>query len=343
MDYSDSEYMRRALELAGKGAGFVSPNPMVGAVIVTPGGRIIGEGWHRRYGGPHAEVNAVRSVLPEDWHLIPESTIFVTLEPCSHYGKTPPCSKLLIEKGFKRVVVGMRDPFKEVSGRGIAMLRDAGIEVTENVLEEECRWLNRRFITAHTLRRPWIMLKWAQSADGFIGSMSDNGTPMPAPLSSPLSMVEMHRERALCDAILVGTGTVISDNPSLTVRLWPGNSPRPVLFPSFHIPESSLVLKRSPLTFEPNLQLEENIRSLYTRYAVTSIMVEGGAKTLQSFINAGLYDEFRIEISPLLIRRGIPAPRLPSGLTLRGSRSIGDNILRTYIPTQCFEPSLKKV
>ncbi|MDE6339807.1 MAG: bifunctional diaminohydroxyphosphoribosylaminopyrimidine deaminase/5-amino-6-(5-phosphoribosylamino)uracil reductase RibD, partial [Muribaculaceae bacterium] len=215
------KYMRRALELARNGAGFVSPNPMVGAVIVAPDGRIIGEGWHARYGGPHAEVNAVAAVRPEDEPLLPQSTIYVTLEPCSHYGKTPPCSKLLIEKKLKRVVIGMKDPFKEVQGRGIKMLRDAGIEVVENVLEDECRALNRRFITAHERKRPYVQLKWAESADGFIAAVSPEGKPVPVKFSTPETLVEMHRERALADAIMVGTNTLLADDPSLTSRLWP--------------------------------------------------------------------------------------------------------------------------
>ncbi len=161
--HPDAKYMRRALELARFGEGNVSPNPMVGAVIVAPDGKIIGEGWHRKFVGPHAEVNAVNSVHPDDQPLLHESTIYVTLEPCSHYGKTPPCSKLLIEKQFKRAVIGMTDPFKEVSGRGIRMLREAGIEVIENFLEKQCREINRRFVTAHTLKSPNIPLKWAQS------------------------------------------------------------------------------------------------------------------------------------------------------------------------------------
>lgn len=310
----DEKYMRRAIELAGHGAGFVSPNPMVGAVIVAPDGRIIGEGWHRRYGGPHAEVNAVASVRKEDEYLLPVSTIYVSLEPCSHYGKTPPCSKLLIEKKLKRVVIGMLDPFKEVSGRGVRMIRDAGIEVVENVLENECRALNRRFITAHTLHRPYIQLKWAQSADGFIAATDHTGKGIPVALSNPLSLVEMHSERALNDAILVGTNTILSDNPSLTTRLFPGNSPRPVIFSSVKIPENAAVLQRDPIILDPAKTLEENISELYSRHSITSLMVEGGSRTLSEFIEKRLFDEIRLEISPKLIHSGIPAPTLPSGI-----------------------------
>ena len=212
----DEIYMRRALELAALGCGYVSPNPMVGAVIVGPDGRVIGEGWHRRYGGWHAEVNAVSSVRPSDEHLLEKSTIYVTLEPCSHYGKTPPCAELLVRKRFHRVVLGTIDPFAKVRGRGIAMLRDAGIEVRIGVLEPECRALNAHFFTAHENGRPYITLKWAQSADGYIG-LADGS---PIRLSTPLTSVLVHRQRSLHDAILVGSGTMLSDHPRLDVRLW---------------------------------------------------------------------------------------------------------------------------
>lgn len=335
--YSTSEtdvtFMRRALELATRGAGFVSPNPMVGAVITAPDNRIIGEGWHRVYGGPHAEVNAIASVKAEDEHLLPLSTIYVSLEPCSHYGKTPPCSKLIIEKKIRRVVVGMGDPFKEVCGRGIKMLREAGIEVVEKVLEKECLALNRRFVTAHTLRRPFIQLKWAQSADNFIGAFSPSGYPCPVSLSNPLSLVEMHRERSLADAILIGTDTVISDNPTLTTRLWPGNSPRPVLFASDRIPAHSAVMARNPIILDPSKSLEENLSDLYSIHKITSLMVEGGAKTLKAFINASLFDEIRVETAPIVISHGIPAPTIPTGLaTLIKDREIRGNNIRCYKP-----------
>lgn len=307
----DKKYMRRALELARNGAGFVSPNPMVGAVIADPSGRIIGEGWHARYGGPHAEVNAVASVKPADLHLLPQSTIYVTLEPCSHYGKTPPCSKLLIEKGFKRVVIGMKDPFKEVSGRGIRMLREAGMEVIENVMEEECRELNRRFITAHTLGRPYIQLKWAQSADGFIAATDETGKAVPIKLSTPATLVAMHRERALADAIMVGTGTLLTDNPSLTVRLWPARrDPRPVIFRSPRLRPDLKVMQRDPVILDPDLLLEDNMRKLYQEHGIISLMVEGGTHLLQSFIDEGLFDETRIEYSSAALGKGIKAPVL---------------------------------
>ena len=173
----DERYMRRALQLAARGMGNTSPNPMVGAMIVAPDGRIIGEGYHRRCGEGHAEVNAVASVTAADLPLLPESTMYVTLEPCSHYGKTPPCARLIIDRGIRRVVVGAADPFPEVSGRGIAMLREAGVEVTEGVLADESRRLNCRFMTAHSQGRPWVTLKWAQSADRYIDSDRPDGRP----------------------------------------------------------------------------------------------------------------------------------------------------------------------
>lgn len=323
----DVKYMRRALELAAHGAGFVSPNPQVGAVVVAPDGRIIGEGWHRRFGGPHAEVNAIASVKEADLPLLPESTVYVTLEPCSHYGKTPPCSKLLIEKGLKRVVVGMRDPFKEVSGRGIKMLKEAGIEVVENVLENECLEINKRFVTAHTLRRPWILLKWAISADNFIAAINEDGSPRQVKLSTPLSLVEMHRERTLCDAILVGTNTILSDNPQLNSRLYPGNQPRPVIFPAASIPGDSKLLKRNPIFLDRDKTLEENIADLYANHNITSLMVEGGRRILDSFINDGLFDEIRVENSPELIHKGICAPTLPQNIRLDSIRRIGENVI----------------
>lgn len=298
MDINDSDikYMRRALELATYGAGHVSPNPMVGAVIVAPGGRIIGEGWHRKYGGPHAEVNAVRSVHENNRALLHESTIYVTLEPCSHYGKTPPCTLLLRDTGFRRVVTGCGDPNPKVAGRGIAMLREAGIDVTENCLYEECRELNVRFFTAHTLKRPWILLKWAEDEYGRMSAIE--GSPLR--ISSPLTAALMHRERSLCDAIMVGTGTLLADNPSLDNRLWPGNSPRPVIFDSPRLNDPAVkdalkIFRRDPVVLNPDKPLIDNMHSLFSMHGITSLMIEGGRTLLDSFIADGLYDCLRLE------------------------------------------------
>lgn len=330
-DAPDPQFMQYALQLAANGAGHVSPNPMVGAVITGPDGRITGRGWHRRYGGPHAEVNAVNSVSQADRALFPQSTIYVTLEPCSHYGKTPPCSKLLVDIGIGRVVVGIRDPFAKVDGRGITMLRENGIEVVEGMLEKECYEINRRFFTAHTLHRPFILLKWAQSADGYMGLRNEEGVAMPVKFSNPLSMAAMHKERSLCDGILVGTGTIISDNPSLTVRKYPGNSPRRIAFHSPRLPRSARINDENTIFLDPTLPLSENLGKLYKNQGITSLMVEGGAGLLKSFMEESLFDEIRVETATdLLLHGGIEAPALPSGITLSGQTKIYGNIITHY-------------
>lgn len=305
-DDFDRDMMRRALQLAANGAGYVSPNPMVGAVIVDATGHIIGQGWHRKYGGPHAEVQAFSSVRPEDERLLSEATIYVTLEPCSHYGKTPPCAKLIVDKGVRRVVVGCGDPNPKVSGRGIEMIRQAGIEITENVLRDECAALNKRFMTAHTLHRPWIQLKWAEDAQGNMARRNPEYTPgcdlpeyLPMQISSPVGMVLMHGQRAMADAIMAGTNTLLSDNPSLTTRLWPGHSPRPVIFRSPRLPDSLKIWDRHPVILDPAVPLEQNMHLLFSEHGITSLMVEGGRTLLDSFIEHNLFDEIRIESSSI--------------------------------------------
>lgn len=305
--------MRRALQLSLQGAGHVSPNPMVGAVIVARG-RIIGQGWHRRWGEAHAEVNAVASVCPADLPLLPEATVYVTLEPCSHYGKTPPCAKLLIDRRVRRVVVGAPDPNPLVSGRGVRMLRQAGIEVTEDVLRAECEAVNVRFMTAQRLGRPHITLKWARTADGFIGALNPDGTPAPLQISTPLSALDVHRLRSMTDAIMVGTGTLLADNPRLDTRLWPGRSPRPVLFASPRLPHDAAVMQRAPILLDPSLPLGHNMDLLWQRHGISSLLVEGGAQLLQSFLDAGLYDRLRVETSPRTAGKGIKAPVIPQNV-----------------------------
>ncbi len=310
-------YMHRALQLARQGGGHASPNPMVGAVVVHDG-VIIGEGFHRCCGKAHAEVNAISSV--HDQSLLSESTIYVTLEPCSHYGKTPPCAKLLIEKGLKRVVVGTLDPFEKVSGRGVTMLREAGIDVVVGVLERECRELNRRFFTAHTTGMPWVLLKWAQSRDGYLAD--ENGSVQ---FSTQLTLRLMHRERSLVDAIVVGANTVKIDNPSLTVRYWSGTSPlRVVLDRKLSMPSNCHLLNDGGNTLIYNEKkdgIEENVewvkldtsepqswlRDLYRR-GITSVMVEGGANVLQQMLGAEIWNEMRVEIAPDSLGGGIKAP-----------------------------------
>lgn len=302
--------MKRALQLSTFGGTEVSPNPFVGAVIVARD-RIIGEGYHRQYGGPHAEVNAINSVKEEDRALLGESTMYVTLEPCSHHGKTPPCADLIIATGIPHVVVATEDPFPKVSGSGIDRMRKAGISVEVGMMQEEARLINRRFFTAHTLRRPYILLKWAQSADGFIAATDGQ----PVRFSTDYTRMLMHRERAFYDAILVGPTTIATDNPRLNCRLWPCRVPekRPlkVTFESSLLHGDSFLEKGALIIKPREMPLGDFVRMLYADHGITSLMVEGGRKTLESFIQADLYDELRIETSPLRLGTGIPAPDIP--------------------------------
>lgn len=304
MGENNEIFMKRAIQLAKKGRGNVSPNPMVGAVVVN-NGKIIGEGYHRRYGEGHAEVNAIASVKDKD--LLKDSTIFVTLEPCCHYGKTPPCAKLIIDSRIPRVVVGVRDPSRKVGGKGIAMLRNAGVEVTEGVLEEECRNLNPAFMTAHSLHRPYIMLKWAQTSDGFMDSHDE----APVKFSTPLTSVLMHRQRSLFDGIMIGTNTLRKDNPHLDTRLWHGRSPRPIVITRSHnLPMKSYLMSESPVApiiLDGKIPMAQNLASLVDN-GITSLMVEGGAMLLQSLIDEGLWDEARVEVAPLSLQGGVKAP-----------------------------------
>lgn len=316
---TDKKYMERAISLARNGLGSVSPNPMVGAVLVCDD-RIVGEGWHRRYGSAHAEVNAVDSVV--DKQLLRRSTLYVTLEPCSHYGKTPPCAKLIIDSRIPHVVVGSPDPFAAVSGRGIGMLRDAGVEVEVGILERECVAVNPFFMTAHTQRRPWVTLKWAQSADGYIDRVRSVDCE-PARFSTAEAVVLTHRLRSLHDAILVGRNTYIADTPSLTVRDWSGRSPR------------RYVADRSRRLMLPDgfgrLSHETVPQMLDTLYAegVTSLLVEGGATLHQAFIDAGMADLIRVETSPVVLGSGVKSP-VYAGAVPVSTRYVGDNRIDYY-------------
>ena len=307
---TDATYMRRALELARHGELDASPNPMVGAVIVGPDGRIIGEGWHRRCGEGHAEVNAVASV--SDKSLLRDSTMYVTLEPCAHYGKTPPCARLITEMGIPRVVIGCRDPFAKVAGRGIAMLEEAGVEVEVGMLEKECLALNEKFMTAHTHRRPFITLKWAESADGFIDGH----------ISTPLNSTAVHRLRATHDAILVGSGTWLADRPRLDTRLFAGKSPR-----------RDVLDRRGRVTDAPGDvlimsgydTLREAMERLYAEHGITSVLVEGGAELHRSFMAEGLWDRMRIERSDKPTNGSVKAPTLPSDIRIESMTKIDNH------------------
>ncbi|MCF0218511.1 MAG: bifunctional diaminohydroxyphosphoribosylaminopyrimidine deaminase/5-amino-6-(5-phosphoribosylamino)uracil reductase RibD [Muribaculaceae bacterium] len=286
---SHETYMRRALQLARCGKLSASPNPMVGAVIVAPDGRIIGEGYHRRYGEAHAEVNAVNSVSAADRPLLTSSTIYVTLEPCSHFGKTPPCADLIVRTGIPHVVVATEDPFSKVAGRGIEKLKQAGIKVEVGILHEEAQLLNRHFFTAHTLRRPFVTLKWAQSADGFIDGRNGDGPQ--CQISSPVTQTAVHKLRASHDAILVGSGTWLADSPSLSVRHFAGKSPRRFVFDR-RCRISDLPADVVRLTDE---NLPDALSRLYAEFGITSLLVEGGSLLLKSFLEANLYDDIIIE------------------------------------------------
>ncbi|QIU94118.1 bifunctional diaminohydroxyphosphoribosylaminopyrimidine deaminase/5-amino-6-(5-phosphoribosylamino)uracil reductase RibD [Bacteroides faecium] len=320
----EEKYMRRCIELAGNGLCNVAPNPMVGAVIVCDG-RIIGEGYHIRCGEAHAEVNAIRSVKDES--LLKRSTIYVSLEPCSHYGKTPPCADLIIEKQIPRIVIGCQDPFSKVAGRGIQKLRDAGREVIIGVLEKECQHLIRRFIIFNTLHRPFITLKWAESADHFIDIERTDGKPVI--LSSPLSSMLVHKKRAEADAIMVGRRTALLDNPSLTVRNWYGHNPiRIVLDRTLSLPKDlqifdgdipTLIFTEKEYPAERNITyitidfshnpLMQIMEELYQR-KIQSLLVEGGSQLLQSFIDNDLWDEVFIEKCPSKLYSGVKAPEI---------------------------------
>lgn len=328
--------MARAIELARGGEGFVSPNPMVGAVIVCDG-RIIGEGFHRRFGGPHAEVNAVNSV--KDKTLLPQSTIYVTLEPCSHFGKTPPCALLLKEVGIRRIVVGCGDPNPKVAGRGIEMLRQAGREVKVGVLERECFELNRAFMTSKLKHRPYVTLKWACSADGYLDRKREPSEPAER-FSTPLTTQTVQLLRSRNDAILVGSSTVIADDPRLDVRTVYGRQPlKVVLDRRGRVPATARVFNpsgtdnqdKTVLYFGPKrtdlpatVEIIEtqsdttlsDVLSELDRRGIISLLVEGGATLHRAFIDASLWDCARIEIAPrTLADKGAAYLPIPSGAT----------------------------
>ena len=336
----EEKYMRRCIELAKNGLCNVAPNPTVGAVIVCDG-RIIGEGYHVRCGEAHAEVNAIRSVKDES--LLKRSTIYVSLEPCSHYGKTPPCADLIIEKQIPRIVIGCRDPFSKVAGRGIQKLQNAGREVIVGVLEEECLHLIRRFITFNTLRRPFITLKWAESADRFIDIERIDGNPVL--LSSPLTSMLVHKKRAENTAIMVGRRTALLDNPSLTVRNWYGRNPiRIVLDCNLSLPNDlqifngevpTLVFTEKEHPEEKSVSyitidfahnpLNQIMKELYQRN-IQSLLVEGGSQLLQSFIDNELWDEAYIEKCPKRLYSGVKAPEISNNFSYSTEEHFGRQI-----------------
>ncbi|MFD2784273.1 bifunctional diaminohydroxyphosphoribosylaminopyrimidine deaminase/5-amino-6-(5-phosphoribosylamino)uracil reductase RibD [Hymenobacter rubripertinctus] len=329
MPFTASEFdllmMRRALDLARLGTGYARPNPLVGCVI-THEGRVIGEGWHRQYGGPHAEVNAINSVTEPE--LLPRSRVYVTLEPCAHHGQTPPCADLLIEKQVADVIICNLDPNPLVAGRGLQRLRDAGITVETGVLEAEGRWLNRRFFTFQEQQRPYVVLKWAETADGYLAGPYFQ----PVPISGELARVAVHQWRAEEHAILVGTRTALHDNPRLNVREWPGQNPvRLVIDKNLSLPPTHYLFDGSQPTLvftyreragkhnveyvtlpEADDLFPRILRHLHEQ-KVQSVLVEGGPTVLNSLLRDGLWDEARVIRAPKVLGGGVPAPTL--GLT----------------------------
>lgn len=333
------QFMRRALELADWGRGHVSPNPMVGCVIVQDEA-IIGEGFHQIYGGPHAEVNAIKSVANPE--LLQGSTVYVTLEPCAHWGKTPPCANLLVEKRVKKVIIAAHDSNPLVGGRGIEILRTAGIEVELGVLEQEARLQNRRFFTQIEKQRPFVILKWAQTSDGFV-AREDYSSKW---ISGSKSRQLVHKWRSEEDAILVGKNTALHDNPSLNVRDWVGKNPlRIVLDSNLELPQDLKLFDRSIPTICYNSRKNESsenlefvnlgvaisvadiLEDLQSR-KIQSLIVEGGSRVLAKFIESGLWDEARVFTSKSTFDAGIPAPQLNQKPT--EILSIGEDTLTIY-------------
>jgi diaminohydroxyphosphoribosylaminopyrimidine deaminase/5-amino-6-(5-phosphoribosylamino)uracil reductase len=339
MSELDQIYMRRALELAELGRGAVSPNPMVGCVIVHEG-KIIGEGYHRIYGGLHAEVHAVNSVVNQD--LLKHATVYVTLEPCAHWGKTPPCADLLVEKGVKKVIIAAFDSNPLVGGKGIEKLKSAGIKVETGVLEKDARWQNRRFFTQIEKQRPYVILKWAQTHDGFV-AREDFSSKW---ISGAQSRQLVHRWRAEEDAILVGKKTALYDNPRLDVRDWVGRNPlRIVLDSKLGLPESLRLFDQSipticynSLKTESRTNLEfvnlgekfsvsEVLEDLHSR-KIQSVIVEGGSSVLSQFISSEMWDEARVFTAKAKFVTGVPAPILNQNPT--ETLTIGEDLLNVY-------------
>ena len=340
--------MLRCIEIAQSGLGNTAPNPMVGAVIIHHE-KIIGEGFTSPYGGAHAEVNAIQSVV--DTSLLKEATLYVTLEPCSHFGKTPPCADLIIKHQIPKVVIGLLDPHERVAGKGIERLKNSGCEVIFGVLEEECREHHKRFLTFHEKKRPYIILKWAETLDGFIAPSKTDRKENPEPywITNPYSRQMVHQWRSEERGILVGTNTVLEDNPKLDVRHWEGKNPfRIVLDNGLKIPEDYNVLDESIPTLvftevedlsrylggvsyeflDFSADVAKQICEILPGYNITSVLIEGGSRTLQTFIDEGLWDEARVFTGNTSFKKGIKAPVFSGKLI--DSKKIGLDILKYY-------------
>ena len=326
-------YIKRCIELAKNGLGTTYPNPLVGSVIVY-NNEIIGEGWHRKSGEPHAEVNAINSV--KDKSLLSKSTIYVSLEPCSHFGKTPPCCDLIIANKIPNVVIGTIDPFAKVAGTGIKKLIEASKNVTVGILEDECNELNKRFFTFHNKKRPYIILKWAESQDGFIAPLTKEKKE-PVWITNEFSRQLVHKWRSEEQAILVGTNTVIEDNPSLTTRDWSGNHPiRIVLDQNNRISKEShifdnqvksITINKENINFNNNIALE--ITDFLFNEGIQSVIIEGGRQTLQTFIDANIWDEARVFRGEIYFKSGTKAPTI-SGENSKKEKILNDELLTFF-------------
>ena len=328
------KYIKRCIEIAKNGLGTARPNPMVGSVIVHEDS-IIGEGYTSKYGGNHAEVNAIHSV--QDKSLLKQATLYVTLEPCSHYGKTPPCSDLIIAHKIPKVVIGCVDDNKKVAGKGIERLINAGCQVIVGVLEEACKEHHKRFFTFHNKKRPYVILKWAETKDGFIAPASKD-TLKPVWITNEYSRQLVHKWRAEEQAILVGTNTVLNDNPSLTVRDWTGENPIRIvidkkndLTTEYNVVNNEAKTKiiNNTLINKSEGNTAEQILNLLTENEITSVIIEGGSKTIQTFIDANLWDEARVFVGDIYFKQGIKAPVFSGKLI--SEQFIKEDVLKKYL------------
>ncbi|MDP3314201.1 bifunctional diaminohydroxyphosphoribosylaminopyrimidine deaminase/5-amino-6-(5-phosphoribosylamino)uracil reductase RibD [Lutibacter sp.] len=342
------KYINRCIHIAKNGIGNTYPNPLVGSVIVL-NNKIIGEGWHQKSGGHHAEVEAINDV--SDKNLLRKATIYVNLEPCSHFGKTPPCANLIIEKGIKKVVIGSLDPNPKVGGKGVKYLQDNGCEVVVGVLEKECLELNKRFFTVHIKNRPFVILKWGETKNGFIDEIrNEKSLKEPNWISNVYSQQRVHKMRAEEQAILIGTNTALNDNPSLTVRSWFGKNPirivldRQLKIPSHYELYSGLVKTIFLTEKTPSFKLNENvffeeldfksnvpqqICAILLKHEIHSVIIEGGAKTLQTFINENCWDEAYKFVGNMVFEGGVKGPVL--NIMPTKIEQISDDILNCYV------------
>ncbi len=345
MAVEHERYMRRCFQMASLGAGSVSPNPLVGSVLVYEN-KIIAEGWHKKFGGPHAEVEVLS--LVNDSEVLKKSTLYVNLEPCSHTGKTPPCTELIISKGVGSVAISIRDPFPAVNGSGVAALKKAGIRVTENILSEEGSWLNRRFITFHKLHRPYITLKWAETADGFVAPDPNSKNSGIYWISNSASRLLVHFQRSHEDGILAGNKTIASDNPFLNVRGISGHDPVKIIIdPQLKLDLKLNVFKSPTKTYIVNaIKSGEDQNLTYVKFRnlnnllselveflfkeqIQSVLVEGGAFTISEFINHGIWDEAQVFRSSSLLESGITAP--VTGTPVISRYKIGSDTLSIHL------------